>query len=191
MIYLLTINQTNQSKTRPRVDKGKPKELFKLKDLGPGLHNILILAFSFKTMNVCLHSWYRSVSEILTFMEDVSLMPSSSEIESRKKCWCNISQPRNFSMTGDMRKVVVTRLAARSSRVMVPPVMMAWARVNILLKIRIRKTCGCFSSHKIFSPCLGPPLGFLLALGIMDTGSRVRIRLCLVILVNLGRHFIF
>ena len=45
-----------------------------------------------------------------------------------KKKFDNILQPRNFSMTGDMRKVVVTRLAARRSRVMVPPVMMAWVR---------------------------------------------------------------
>ena len=35
--------------------------------------------------------------------------------------------PKNSSITGDMRKVVVTREAARRMMVMVPPVMMALA----------------------------------------------------------------
>ena len=35
-------------------------------------------------MNICLQSWNCPVSEILTFSEDVSSRPSSSEIESRK-----------------------------------------------------------------------------------------------------------
>ena len=49
-----------------------------------------------------------------------------------EKSFILFSQPKNFSMTGDMRKVVVTRLAASSSRVMVPPVMRAWVRDQYL-----------------------------------------------------------